>query len=470
MFCQIRQLLDLITRSVEALEKTCAANGTSIPDLQSAFNPASEAFRSDPVAAEAASIITAATSHLSAIVTPPHITAYNAIGGHWRSGAIRLCLESHVTEILREAGPEGLHVDDIAAKNGMDAQKLARCLRFMATQHIYREVKPDVFTNNRVSSMLDTLKPSKDIIADPEHKFDNTNGFTALASLRLDDIFKGSSYLYENESDPKTAKSQQPEDAPYARALGIKKPLFEYYAQPEQCAKQRKFNIAMRGFVQSRKEILTAYDWQSLPDNSLIVDVGGGIGSIPLVLAQSFGKLRFIIQDHPKVIEDGLKVWNQEMPEALSTGRVRFEAHNFFETQLQKDVSVFFMRRVMHDWSDEYCRKILKPLREAATPNTKLVLMDSLVPYACHDPRNDILGAAPKEAPAPLLANWGISNSMTYIVDMCMMVVHNSQERTIDQFDRLLKSSGWKISAVRRQTSTGTMVLSTIEAVPIDLS
>ncbi|KAF8626088.1 hypothetical protein AX15_005085 [Amanita polypyramis BW_CC] len=328
MFCQIRQLLDLITRSVEALEKTCAANGTSIPDLQSAFNPASEAFRSDPVAAEAASIITAATSHLSAIVTPPHITAYNAIGGHWRSGAIRLCLESHVTEILREAGPEGLHVDDIAAKNGMDAQKLARCLRFMATQHIYREVKPDVFTNNRVSSMLDTLKPSKDIIADPEHKFDNTNGFTALASLRLDDIFKGSSYLYENESDPKTAKSQQPEDAPYARALGIKKPLFEYYAQPEQCAKQRKFNIAMRGFVQSRKEILTgkpphlclvryyisldcliiAYDWQSLPDNSLIVDVGGGIGSIPLVLAQSFGKLRFIIQDHPKVIEDGLKV------------------------------------------------------------------------------------------------------------------------------------------------------------------
>jgi hypothetical protein len=36
----------------------------------------------------------------------------------------------------------------------------------MATHHIYREVKPDVFTNNRVSSLLDTLKPSAEIIAE----------------------------------------------------------------------------------------------------------------------------------------------------------------------------------------------------------------------------------------------------------------------------------------------------------------
>ena len=42
----------------------------------------------------------------------------------------------------------------------------ARCLRIMATNHIYREVNPDVFTNNRVSSLLDTLKPSAEIIAE----------------------------------------------------------------------------------------------------------------------------------------------------------------------------------------------------------------------------------------------------------------------------------------------------------------
>ena len=42
----------------------------------------------------------------------------------------------------------------------------ARCLRLLATEHIYRENKPDVFANNRISSVLDTLKPSAEIIAE----------------------------------------------------------------------------------------------------------------------------------------------------------------------------------------------------------------------------------------------------------------------------------------------------------------
>ena len=40
----------------------------------------------------------------------------------------------------------------------------------MATHHIYREVKPDVFTNNRISSLLDTMKPSAEIIAEYVHR------------------------------------------------------------------------------------------------------------------------------------------------------------------------------------------------------------------------------------------------------------------------------------------------------------
>ena len=42
---------------------------------------------------------------------------------------------------------------------------IARCLRLLAASHIYREVKPDVFANNRVSSYFDTMKPSAEIIA-----------------------------------------------------------------------------------------------------------------------------------------------------------------------------------------------------------------------------------------------------------------------------------------------------------------
>jgi len=68
----------------------------------------------------------------------------------------------------------------------------------LTIHHLYREVKPNVFANTRISSMLDTLKPSKDVISEyvspmrisiyivlpvpcsPEHKHDNTIGLTAL--------------------------------------------------------------------------------------------------------------------------------------------------------------------------------------------------------------------------------------------------------------------------------------------------
>lgn len=95
-----------------------------IPDLHELFTPASEAFRSDPIAAEAASIISAAALHLDAILTPPPVSLYRMVGGvsglpsiiqasvtshfsqYFKSAALRVCLESNVTEILREAGPQ----------------------------------------------------------------------------------------------------------------------------------------------------------------------------------------------------------------------------------------------------------------------------------------------------------------------------------------------------------------------------
>ena len=37
---------------------------------------------------------------------------------------MRLLEASHVIEVLREAGPGGLHVDTISEKNGVDPKKL----------------------------------------------------------------------------------------------------------------------------------------------------------------------------------------------------------------------------------------------------------------------------------------------------------------------------------------------------------
>lgn len=41
----------------------------------------------------------------------------------------------------------------------------ARLMRYLATHHIYNEVLPNVFTNTRVSSTLDSGKSIKEILA-----------------------------------------------------------------------------------------------------------------------------------------------------------------------------------------------------------------------------------------------------------------------------------------------------------------
>lgn len=42
------------------------------------------------------------------------------------------------------------------------------------------------------------------------------------------------------------------------------------------------------------------------------------------------------------------------------------------------------MRHILHDWADSYCVKILRQLRDAAGPSTRLFDMDKVMPYACH--------------------------------------------------------------------------------------
>lgn len=96
-------------------------------------------------------------------------------------------------------------------------------------------------------------------------------------------------------------------------------------------------------------------------------------------------------------------------------------AHDFFTAQPVKNASVFLLKHILHDWPDAYASKILVRLREVASSDTKLIINDNLVSFACHDPSGDdikgIPGAVPKEAPKPLLANYGVANEMEYNMD-----------------------------------------------------
>ncbi|KAI0341313.1 O-methyltransferase [Trametopsis cervina] len=465
---ELRALADLVKDSVDAIEQTCIAKGLPFPSLDEPFTLQSEGARMLPEVQQAAGILVSAAGQLIAAVRPPPLSAVIGSMQYYVSSCLRVAVENHVVEILKGAGPQGLHIRDIAAPSKVNPEKLARVLRLLATHHIFKEVAPDTFVNNRISSSLDTGKSIQAILADPAAKYDNTSGFAAIVSG--DEGLKSTGYLQEVLSDPEFTSSGEPTKTAFNKAYKTDLTFWEWADLPENAAILRRTGNAMTSLTNfnSASGVLDGYDWKALPKDSVVVDVGGGVGSQTIVLAKAFDHLKFVIQDRPSVIaESAPSYWKENYPEALSSGQVTLQGHDFFAPQKIRGPAVFTMRNILHDWSDDYSVKILRHLRDAADPHTQLVVVDSIISYACAEPEpkhNIAVVSNDTAPPAPLLPNRGIGNVVPYLADMQMLNVLNGSERTLEQFDQLFAKSGWKLS---RAHFMGGQVLRSVKLIAV---
>jgi hypothetical protein len=438
MASELVHLATVILQSAKVIDEYCKATSTNFPRLDDPFDPKSSAVCLDPAIVAATSRLLSASFQIIATTQPPAQSILDCAYGFLLSSALRTTSVAGVADVLAEAGPDGIHVEEIAKKTRTDPSKLGRIMRPLTTRHIFREIAPDVFVHNRISSLLTSGRSLEATQERPQDKYQGIAGIFAIVEWLTDEVFKGAAYFTETLLEPSTSHSFLPTQSAFNKAFDVDVDVFEWYERPGNEMRFQRFSMAMmatRG-LSPPDTILKGFQWSSIPSDSHVVDVGGGVGSTSLPISKQFPSLKVTIQDRPAVLAQAKQYWTSHLPEAISRGAVNFEGHDFFAAQSHQNVAVFILRYILHDWSDGHSLKILENLRQAASATTKLLIIEFLLPelYPIGASTNSILKF---EGPAV----------RPYMADL-MTAIFNGRERTQKDISSLLEKGGWAIEAI----------------------
>ncbi|CAL0321090.1 unnamed protein product [Lupinus luteus] len=98
-----------------------------------------------------------------------------------------------------------------------------------------------------------------------------------------------------------------------------------------------------------------------------IVDVGGGNGTIAKIISELFPKLKIVVYDLPQVVAN-----------LQGSNNVSYVAGDMFVSIPQADAVL--LKRILHDWTDETCIKILKKCKDSiSSRNGKVIIIEALI-------------------------------------------------------------------------------------------
>jgi O-methyltransferase len=213
--------------------------------------------------------------------------------------------------------------------------------------------------------------------------------------------------------------------SPHQAAWGLGR--FDYLrGHPDEA---RTFDAFMASFPDDRHAaVAAAYDFSAA---RLVVDVGGGNGETLRHILARFPGPRGLVFDRPDVI-------HAIPPDRLMQGRIVAEAGSFFDG-VPSGADLYLLVRVLHNWADNDCRRILRSCRAAMGTSGRLLIGEA------------IIEPDPTREPAT-----------SYLLDIQMMAMFgDARERTEAEYRDLLATSGL---ALRRTIATPSPPFSIIEA------
>ncbi|KAI0205155.1 O-methyltransferase-domain-containing protein [Astrocystis sublimbata] len=283
-------------------------------------------------------------------------------------GIVKVFLDHGVFEALPEHGD--MAVADLAEKTGAELSLLQRFSNFLVAAQVLASESPGRVAHTEASLRLREGR----IKLLFRHIFD----FFLVPASQWEAYFET-----HGLREPTAANS-----TPYGLATGHpQKTLYEVLeTRPQRSA---EFNRAMEATVEGMP-ITGMYDfgwigeYATRPSESgaassrpVFVDVGGGKGQALKAILQenpTIPAARCVLQDQPEVVDQAVQESDSILQPVTKIGV------SFFDEQPVKGALVYHIRRVLNDWPDEDCIKILSRVSAACADDSRVLVSEQLLP------------------------------------------------------------------------------------------
>ena len=325
----------------------------------------------------------------------PHQQLDQMITGYWISQTIYAAAKFGIADQLKH-GPKS--VEMLSEATSTDPGALYRLLRALASVGIFAETEPHQFSMTPLAEPLQSDVPGSK---------------RALALMSGDEQFRAWAEIDYSIRTGRTA---------FEKVYG--KPVFDYLADHPD--KAGIFDAAMTG-IHGRESnaLFEAYDFSVF---ATLADIGGGNGSQITGILQKHLAMKGILFDLPHVIERA----RERIEAAGISDRCQLVGGSFFES-VPKGADAYLLRHIIHDWDEENVLTILGNIHQAMSPNSKLLVVESVIP-----PGNEPFGGK--------------------FLDLVMLLIPGGQERTEAEYRKLLDKAGFELTRIV-PTSTEVSIL-----------
>jgi hypothetical protein len=283
-----------------------------------------------------------------------------------------------------------VEVETLASKVGAQPDALYRVMRLLAGAGVFEEWRGRQFRLTEVGELLRSDVPAS----------------MRYTAMQMGDVW--STRPWEHFANTVVTGTDG-----VTQAFG--KNAFEYLAEePEQA---EHFHRSMTGYSASMMDaIVRGYDFSGI---RRLADVGGGHGQLMAAVLDKHPAMRGVVYDLPEVAADG----PGQRHLAGCADRIEFQGGSFFE-RVPSGCDAYMMKFILHDWSDEHCKTILRLIREQLASEGRVLVLEQVV-----------------------TAEPGLCFAKLLDIEMLALTV-GGRERTEADFRELFRAAGLKLTNV----------------------